>query len=283
MSKPPPKFEQVPHRRVKSSPVRRAYSRERVDAFRNVAFSAGIGNDVGSFSSPLPSQRQLLTFRSFLGFMIPMLLTLALVIATGWSSRPQAAQAIPQRSEVHVPQSDAGEQGTPAQIVVYVSGAVNNPGVVRIASDSRVDDALKAAGGPRGDADLVQINLAQRVEDGVQVHVPKVGENAAGASASPAPVSPQSTAPSTAPPPSPPSVTAPSGDSATEALSIEKISINSASQAELESIPGVGPVMAQRIIDWRTQNGAFRSVEELANVSGIGEKTLARLAAYVKL
>jgi len=152
------------------------------------------------------------------------------------------------------------------EIVVHVAGAVKNPGVVRVPRGSRVDDAVRAAGGFSAQADPDSINLAQPLEDGVQIYVPRKGdqvqvERRIGAVSS-APVSARSEKGSSG---------TPSG----------KLNINTASAEQLESLPGVGPVTARAIIEYRQQNGGFRSVDELIEVRGIGPKRLEQIRPYV--
>lgn len=152
------------------------------------------------------------------------------------------------------------------EIVVHVAGAVKNPGVVRVPRGSRVDDAVRAAGGFSAQADPDSINLAQPLEDGVQIYVPRKGdpvqvEGRVGAVSS-APVSARSEKGSSG---------TPSG----------KLNINTASAEQLESLPGVGPVTARAIIEYRQQNGGFRSVDELIEVRGIGPKRLEQIRPYV--
>jgi len=137
----------------------------------------------------------------------------------------------------------------PARIMVYVSGAVQSPGVYELPDGTRVDDAVKAAGGPAADADLARINLAKRLRDEEQVYVPRVGE---------------------VNPPVPPAGTA-GGSSG------GKVNINTATAAELETLPGIGPALAQRIVDYRTANGPFARVEDIKKVSGIGDKMFERI------
>ncbi len=140
-------------------------------------------------------------------------------------------------------------------VTVDVAGKVRRPGVATLPVGSRVVDALKRAGGARGRVDLSTLNLARILVDGEQILVgrPAPGGIAAGAS--------------TAAP------------DATGAL----VNINTATADQLDTLPGVGPVTAQKILDWRTANGAFSSVDELMEVDGIGEKTLADLAPHVTL
>ena len=167
------------------------------------------------------------------------------------------------------PAGPAGS-GSPSLLNIHVVGAVRSPGVVTVAPGARVEDAVKAAGGLKG-ADASGINLARPLADGEQVIVPRPGE--------------------TPPVPSPPAAPAggqpasggagntsgTSGASAASAL----VNLNTADAAALDTLPGVGPVLAQRILDWRTEHGRFSSVDELGEVSGIGDKALERLRSKV--
>lgn len=138
---------------------------------------------------------------------------------------------------------------TLAPVRVYVSGAVATPGVYTLPPKSLVDDALKAAGGATTEADLDRVNLALEVRDQQQVHVPRKGESAP---SQPAPATPGGPA------------TSPGG---------KKVNLNTATLAELDALPKIGPVTAQNIIDYRAKNGPFKKVEDLKNVSGIGDAT----------
>lgn len=162
--------------------------------------------------------------------------------------------------------------GTPGSaVVVHVVGQVRRPGVLRLAAGSRVADALDAAGGPTPTADLARVNLARVLVDGEQVQVPAPGDpDPVGVGVVPAvPVAPAR------------GVAA--GDGGTAGTGTMLVPLNTADLATLETLPGVGPVLAQRIVDWRSQHGRFTSVEELGEVSGIGEKLLAQLRPLVTL
>jgi competence protein ComEA len=138
---------------------------------------------------------------------------------------------------------------TEVQIAVYVGGEVTTPGVVYLAPGSRVQDALTAAGGTLEDADMASINPAQVVEDGERIDVPKLRpELTIGGNAEP-----------------------------TGGV----ININTATQAELESLPGVGPTTAQNIISYRSENGRFSRVDDLLKVSGIGTNLLERIRQQI--
>jgi competence protein ComEA len=138
-------------------------------------------------------------------------------------------------------------------LVVDVAGAVRRPGLYKLPSGSRIDDAIAAAGGATGKAQLDAVNLAAPVADGEQVVVP--GSGAGGVSA----------------------VSAPAAGSSPSA----PLDLNTATLAQLEALPGVGPVTAQKILDYRTQHGAFRTVDELQGVPGIGPSHMAQLKGLV--
>jgi len=141
---------------------------------------------------------------------------------------------------------------TEQPIVVQIAGAVPRPGVYALAKGSRVQDAISAAGGFLAEADKTGINLARALDDGEQLEVPYMEGSS--------PVL------GTLPP------------AATEApSSAELININTASLAELDTLPGIGPTTAQKIVDYRNQNGPFLSKEDIINVSGIGPGTYERL------
>jgi competence protein ComEA len=158
-------------------------------------------------------------------------------------------------------------------VVVHVVGRVRHPGVVRLPAGSRVEQAVTAAGGARRDADLTRVNLARPLLDGEQVLVPRPGE----------PVTGEASLPGLGVP-APPSGTRPGGGSATAGgTTAQAVDVNTATLAELDTLPGVGPVLAQRILDWRAQNGRFTAVDELGEVSGIGDAVLARIRPLVRL
>ena len=159
------------------------------------------------------------------------------------------------------PAPTSAPTGRPAEVVVDVQGAVARPGVHRLPEGSRVVDAVAAAGGPVAGGAVPGLNLARILVDGEQL---VVGPQPAGTAAS----GTQGGA-----------ATAAGGPPTRDA----KVDLNRAELAELDGLPGVGPVLAQRIIDFRTKAGRFRSVEELREVSGIGERTYARLAPLVRV
>jgi competence protein ComEA len=145
-------------------------------------------------------------------------------------------------------------------VVVDVDGAVRRPGVVELPMGSRVVDALKSAGGAVARADTGALNLAQILIDGEQIVVPRQGSGQGSPS---------------------PGVPAPALSDGSTPASL--INLNSASSAELESLPGIGPVLAAAIVEWRTQNGGFTSIDQLEQVSGIGPATFAEIAPLVRI
>lgn len=133
-----------------------------------------------------------------------------------------------------------------ARLYVHVAGAVRSPGLVRVAPGTRVATALERVGGPTRRADLTLVNLAARVQDGQQIVVPVEGaarEAPTGAAAAPG----------------------------------AKVHLSTATAEQLEEIDGIGPTLAERIVEYRDAHGGFRSIQELAEVEGIGEKRLATL------
>jgi competence protein ComEA len=157
-----------------------------------------------------------------------------------------------------------GSSGTePSEVVVHVVGQVARPGLVRLRPGARVADAITEAGGPTKQADLSALNLARPVTDGEQVYVPRPGETP------PLPQGPNPHGP------------AAGGAAGVPGGGDAPINLNTADQATLETLPGVGPVLAQRILEWRQEHGRFTSVEELREVSGIGDKVFARLQPKV--
>lgn len=214
--------------------------------------------------------------RAVAGFVVVALVALAVlgarVVLARTAARPQplapavstvklAAGSTPMAS------ATASTPGAtaPSAVLVHVVGQVRRPGVVRLAAGARVQDAVRAAGGATGRADLAAVNLARPVVDGEQVVVPRPGEATlpAGSAGGPAPGS---------------SAGSPSGSAASG-----PVDLNAATPEQLDALPGIGPVLAGRIVDFRAQHGRFTSVDELGDVSGIGDAVLERLRPLVRV
>lgn len=162
------------------------------------------------------------------------------------------------------PAATAPAGGTAAVIIVHVAGAVAKAGVVELPRGSRLHEAIKAAGGSTRTADLDRLNLAAVLEDGQKILVPERG--------SPDPVEPAG-----------PSTTSGAGTANGSGESSGRVNLNTAGVEELTTLPRVGPVLAQRIVDWRKQHGRFGRVEELDAVDGVGPKMLAALLPLVRV
>lgn len=225
-----------------------------------------------------------------------------LALAVGWRAWQQQSEAAPQPAPPAVPAGTAASPGSPAapsggpagpgrgseedqapttptegsagagapaaptppaRVVVHVAGQVREPGVVELPAGARVQQALEAAGGVAGDADTGRLNLARVLVDGERVWVPAPGEEV------PAVLGPE--AGPAGPPGTPGSVPPAAG---ADPPSSGPLDLNTADAAALDTLPGIGPVLAERIVAWRTENGAFTAVEDLLEVSGIGEAVL---------
>lgn len=166
-------------------------------------------------------------------------------------------------------QTNETKKETQETIIVHVSGAVNIEGIVELDSGSRIANAIEKAGGVKENADMTDINLAYPLEDGMKIHIPTKEETEAIKNN-------ESTIAESY-------VTSSSGGINSEELtnstqgnsasttSRGKVNINTASQEELDALPGIGPSIASKIIDYREQNGKFNSIEEIKEVSGIGD------------
>ena len=163
---------------------------------------------------------------------------------------------------------DAGtapvQEAQAKEIVVYVAGAVNRPGVVQLAEGARAKDAVDACGGFLPTADTNGVNLAQKLKDGMQVTVPEKMTTAAQGAATQG-------------------VTGGAQAGAAKPLPEGMVNINTADEKELDKLPGVGPAMAKRIVEYRTENGAFQSPEEIKRVKGIGDAKYEKMKDKIAL
>jgi competence protein ComEA len=161
--------------------------------------------------------------------------------------------------------SAAVGKGAPATIAVHVAGAVNHPGVVELRAGARVIDAVEAVGGAQPDGDLDRLNLAAKVVDGQRVFVAKIGQADPGAVGDPG------------------GAVGTDDAASTGAATGAKVNLNTATRAQLEELPGIGPTYAEAIIAERQRRGGFTSVNDLRSVRGIGDKRFAELAPLVSV
>jgi competence protein ComEA len=149
-------------------------------------------------------------------------------------------------------------------VVVHVAGAVADAGIVALPAGSRIAAAVERAGGAARDADLGRLNLARPLVDGERVYVPRVGEG-------------------DPPPEAAPGAGAASAAAGGSGAAPGVVDLNSADATVLETLPGIGPALAARIIAWRAEHGRFASVEDLLDVSGIGDAKFADLRDRVRV
>lgn len=185
--------------------------------------------------------------------LVVCVIVLALVgrrlASVGTASSP-AAQAVALSTDVSAGSTGSSVAPTP-RLVVYVVGAVRRAGLVRLGEGARVADALERAGGPTRRADLTLVNLAAPVADGQQIVVP-VRVSGAGAA-----------------------------DAGGTSAAAAKVSLASATAEQLDGLPGVGPITAQKILDWRQTHGPLRSVDDLDAIPGIGPARIEQLRDLV--
>jgi competence protein ComEA len=202
--------------------------------------------------------------------LVLALVALGAVVLGGvllWRARPSGvdvgpaaaylARGAPSSPSIGTPGDSIGETPAPAAVLVIdVQGRVRSPGVVRLPAGSRVLDALRAAGGPRAGTGTTSLNLARPLLDGEQVVLAPDGAN-------PGPAA--------------------GGSAAGGSAAAGPVDLNTATLPDLDSLPGVGPVLAQRILDFRAEHGRFTAVEELGEVPGIGPAKFAALKAKVRV
>jgi competence protein ComEA len=205
---------------------------------------------------------------------IVVLVALAVVAGVFWFRAGAApasttASAPPGRAPTTVPlvtTTTTTSTGAPAgPVVVHVAGAVAKPGVVTLRAGARVVDAIAAAGGANADADLDRLNLAAPLADGERIAVPVRGQPAPPLDATPA---------------TPSGVTAGEAGSGAAAAT-GPVNLNTATQADLEALPGIGPTLAAAIIAERDRSGGFRAVADLRRVRGIGDARFAQIEPLV--
>ena len=184
-------------------------------------------------------------------FLVGAVALLAVVIGGG-----DAPARIAPPATAEGPAAPSATPDGPGGVLVHVAGAVRRPGLYEFPPDARVADAVETAGGPTARADLDALNLAEPLVDGTKIHVIKRGEQ-------------------------PPATTSGTGMSAGD--SSPSIALNAADQSLLETIPGIGPVTALAILEYRDEIGRYESIEQLLEVDGIGPATLEDIRPYFSL
>jgi competence protein ComEA len=182
---------------------------------------------------------------------LAVMLVLAVVLVVGARRLADAGTA---REVAAVPVPVVAAADAAPAVLVHVVGAVRAPGLYRLKEGDRVADAVERAGGGTESADLAAVNLAAPVVDGVQVLVPARAEPGARAAA---------------------------GATGAAMAATGPVSLSSATVADLDALPGIGPITAQKIVDWRDEHGAFRSVDELDAIPGIGPARIEQLRDLV--
>lgn len=176
-------------------------------------------------------------------------------------------QVLKRPADVNIVESGSGD------LAVHITGAVEKPGLYHFPKGTRVDDALRKAGLP-ADAEPNRLNLARKLEDGMQVRVPRNGEPVEEITVDPSASKAVGLMSNTG---------GDSGQAKPKNAPAGTVSLNRASLEELDTLPGVGPAIGKKIIEYRNRTGGFRTIEEIMEVSGIGPKKFAAMKDYLRL
>jgi competence protein ComEA len=192
--------------------------------------------------------------------LIPAVAAAAVLLAFWRPATPAAGISMstsPPAAAQHLRKGHPSRSAAPSKVVVYVAGAVVHAGLYTLAAGARAQDAVARAGGLRADADAAGVNLAQHVSDGEEIAVPRQGET--------------------------PPRTARTRAVRKKAATPAAVNLNAADASALASLPGVGPTLAARIVEYRRLNGPFASVDELADVAGMTQRRIDALLPYLML
>jgi len=165
------------------------------------------------------------------------------------------SELVPEQQATMTPRSTP----IPPPVIVYISGAVRQPDVYELPHNARVKDVVVAAGGFTPDADRISVNLAAHLEDAQHIHILRQGEQ----------------------PPAPPGTQSATNDQTTNLPDDQQVNINTASATQLQELDGIGTVLAERIVEYRTVNGPFTSIEALSDISGISPAMVQALQDHV--
>lgn len=200
---------------------------------------------------------------------IVIIIGILAIVLIGWNVYNSKEESDVENSTENIVANKENEEKIEEEmIVVHITGEVKKPGVVRVKEGSRIEDIIEAAGGLTENADITNINLAYVVEDGVKIKIPAVGDDE---------LSKESY------------IIEGMGENFSiaegnvENHSNSLININTATQSELETLPGIGPSIASRIIEYRNQNGKFKTVNDIKNVTGIGNNKFEKIKEFIKV
>lgn len=212
----------------------------------------------------------------FISFL-SIALILSAICATFLYTQKQKNEII---SEIYsgevLEEAEIKEDEVSEKIVIHIDGEVNNPGVYELQKEARIDDAIEVAGGLTSMADLEEINLAYKISDGVKISIPKKEEVKVVKKSSVVNKTKKVVSNITAGVTKSEEVSSFSGESG-------KINLNTANISQLDTLTGIGPATAQKIIDYREQNGGFNSLDELKSVDGIGEAKFNKIKDSIEI
>ena len=197
---------------------------------------------------------------------IVIIIAILVIILIGWKIYDSSKFEIVNENQILVSNTKEENNEEENIMAVHVTGEVKNPGVVKVKEGSRIEDIIKAAGGLTENADITNVNLAFAVEDGMKIRIPSNNEESIGEEY----------------------ITEDSGKGVI--MSEEKtsssslvVNINTANETELEELPGIGPSISSRIVEYRNKNGKFKVIEDIKNVTGIGDSKYEKIKDFIKV
>ena len=168
--------------------------------------------------------------------------------------------------ELEIGDNEIIQEESKEKIIIHITGAVNKEGIVELEENARLADAIEKAGGTKENADISSINLATILEDGMKIHIPTIEETKS--------MNQNNTSLQT---------NIQTEEIATNTKKQEKININTADEKQLDTLPGIGPSTASKIIEYRKEKGKFKSIEEIKEVSGIGDAKFEKIKNLIKV